>query len=231
MSDRRDEAGLVKRFCDLLGRQHGAAWLLDWIAGWLVRRPLRPAFAGTWMPPAGTAPEPLPPEFAGPLVVWAGAADQEHRRYDVSLDGTPWKAPRTPWRAHDAKEECNDDRYRGMHGTPCKLEPGGTDIMCPPQAIAGWFWKYEVSGETYYYVDCCGLPKHSKVNCNWSKEFNWCSIGTSGLLREHAYTCTLSLKRSDFSVGTDAKGRQYIDGVEQGWSDATRKAVEDARKK
>jgi hypothetical protein len=230
VSNRRIEDGLVTRFCELLGRQHVAAGFLDWIGGWFVPPRARPAFAGVWMLPAETDARSATAEFTGPLVVQTGT-DQEHARLDYNLEGAPWKAPRTPWTKHDTPKECDQDRYHGMHGTPCKFEPGGSDTKCPPGAIAGWFWKYEVYGNTYYYVDCCGLIKHSKVWCNWSKEANWCMMGSSGLIGLMDYTCTLSLKRGDFTVSTDPKGRKYLDGVEQGWSDDTKKYMEDARKK
>ena len=47
MHKRSNQEGIVKRFCDLLGRHNYGASFLDWVAGWILQ-PASPPFG--WIP-------------------------------------------------------------------------------------------------------------------------------------------------------------------------------------
>jgi hypothetical protein len=201
MRDRTRGDGLVKWFCDRMGRRHALADFLDRVARWLLPPPPQLAAGGVGaLPAAGASVEAPAPDVTEPLVVRydddgsKGWAKREHRRGDANPGGKGPKAPTYPWFNHgyvdpadpppfdvaDSKKQCRFYRLTGMHGRPCRSIPhaGGSDTKCPTGTVGGWFWKYDVPAYgTVFYVDCCGKSIAGGVWCNWSKEANWCVTG------------------------------------------------------
>jgi len=88
---------------------------------------------------------------------------------------------------------CEDQRYHGMHGRPCRFA-GGTDLKCPPGTTSGWFWSYETAVGRIFYVDCCGGTPKGAVWCNWTQEINWCvALGRAANAGIDKYNCTLAI--------------------------------------
>lgn len=211
----------IERMCDFLGRYTRFAAILDYVASWIVPlpRPAHNAVAG--MPGvSSTGDLDLPAHViamaSGPetrtttpnSVDWPFRGDSpttpqkshegEHRKMAVVYDAPWWKfweddvtAP-TVQRGVDL---CTQDKYRGMHGTPC-LYAGGSDLRCPRGTVSGWFWSYRTPAGVYFYVDCCGgTPRNNPVYCHWTAENNWCYGGgraqNSG--RSLDYNCTLAI--------------------------------------
>lgn len=226
MSNRSTQEGLVRRFCDWLGRPHFAAGFLDWLAGWLVQPRPRLAAAGVGSLPPDPAPAGAP-DLRAPMVINSGTNRPECTQGDVNDGGRGPTAPTWPWLQHgleeagdsvsaavlaENKKKCRFWRLTGMHGRPCRYVAGGSDVKCPAGTVGGWFWKYDVPAYgTIYYVDCCGKVTTENIWCNWSKEANWCQIGEAAEMAAAGtiatdtdgvalYTCTLALQRKDFTI-------------------------------
>jgi len=220
---------LVRRACDWLGRQNRFSSFLDWAASWAV--PTAPHLIlsapgvgdtpeARWMRPVLMATGPDLDITDGGLVRDAPSTPHlSQGAYDVNQDpaqpgysGAPRTSSGTALGAHDRSKwqarmdhsptACNEDKYKGMHGRPCKYA-GGTDAKCPTGTLAGWFWRYKTPVGVYYYVDCCGKKVISNVWCNWTSEANWCIAAGSnhGYAAKRAltddtwetYTCTLAI--------------------------------------
>jgi hypothetical protein len=217
MKSMRNRSELVKRFCDLLGRQNSASGFLDRIARWVV--PLPPAMD---LAAAGPMPAPLrrnrdeelrklihgPMLAQGPMLQATNRGDAPDTPHDASEGHATVTINTATWwdrlwggvdtvRTESGTELCAPDRYHGMHGTPC-LYAGGSDTKCPKGTVSGWFWSYKTKAGVFYYVDCCGGTQKSDVWCGWTSEDNWCgpwgrTTNTGGSTK---YNCTLAMPSS-----------------------------------
>lgn len=217
MKSTSNRPGLVKRFCDLLGRQHPASGVLDRIARLVVPLPPPMGFAA-----AGRAAGPnrrnreddlrklihSPFLAQGPMLDATNRGDAPTTEHDpasgsksVTIHTANWGWWSRLWGTDEdvvmtesGKQLCAPDRYHGMHGTPC-LYACGSDTKCPKGTVSGWFWSYKTPVGVIYYVDCCGGTRKSDVWCGWTSENNWCgpwgrTANTGG---SQDYNCTLAM--------------------------------------
>jgi hypothetical protein len=210
-----------EQFCRYLGRRIALARLLDRVARWIV--PLPPPLQAGAAAGGSRANSGLPAHIVamatGPETRtvtpntddWTfrgdaptaphGAHGGEHRKTRVIYDAPWWKFWETDivtTNVERGADICRQDKYRGMHGTPC-LYAGGSDIHCPRGTVSGWFWSYRTPAGVYFYVDCCGgAPGANSVWCNWTSENNWCFGGgrTQNTGGSTTYNCTLAIPDS-----------------------------------
>lgn len=242
MNYRTKDRELVKRLCDLLGRQHFAARFLDQIAQWIAPTTLRPLLHGAGATPAGlnSRQQPESQDLGTEPMLMAALAPG-------SPDPARGMAPSTPHAPHagrspnrpgfwswlfssssdhsrrktiadqqHAMTSCADPKYRGMHGRPCKFA-GGSDNKCPRGTTSGWFWSYETSAGRVYYVDCCGGTPDTTNNvwCNWTAEPDWClHWGRAANLRVTGYNCTLAILDADMRTAQLSPGVYEVSGVD-----------------
>jgi len=139
-------------------------------------------------------------------------------------DDPPWWAGFWRWVLHFREKEeadrkagnhgCEDVRYHGMHGRPCRFA-GGSDLRCPRGTTSGWFWSYDTPAGRIFYVDCCGGTPQGTVWCNWSQEPNWCSAwGRAANASISTYNCTLAIPDSLMKTRDLGGGKFEVVGVD-----------------
>ena len=215
MKNTRRQSGLIKRFCDRLGRQNLASKFLDRIARWVVPLPqdMGLVAAGSMYAPSrrdgGDDLRKLihsPFLAQGPGLNWTDHGDAPTTPHDAAVGAATITVNTVSWwdrlwgdvdtvRKASGTELCAPDRYHGMHGTPC-LYAGGSDLKCPKGTVSGWFWSYKTAVGVYYYVDCCGgKPIAGDVWCGWTSESNWCGAfgRTHNTGASEKYNCTLAI--------------------------------------
>jgi hypothetical protein len=232
---------VVIRFCNFLGRQTAASGALDWVASWFLPR----VRWGAGVLPAGGATGPDIWLAKGPYATpgsncptcrdKAPDTPGKPNRDDVQAEDRPglWSRIVHWWRgtSHQAKKDqadrmagkggCDDPKYHGMHGRPCRFA-GGSDLKCPPGSKSGWFWSYETPVGRIFYVDCCGGTPKGSVWCNWTSEADWCvSLGQTfgrwmveGGYDRDAYNCTLAIPDSQMETQDVGGGKFKVVGVD-----------------
>jgi hypothetical protein len=241
MQQRREP--MIKRFCDYMGRQHAIARLAERIARWLLPPTAGPALAGAgWPMQPGTRREdsmrPKPMAMAtGPYtqINYKGKAPDNpiapEEMDDTKYTGGWWDRPGA-WdnywhhaghaqrkadydRAHTF-HACQDDKFHGMHGKPCKYA-GGTDIKCPKGTTSGWFWSYDCPNiGRVFYVDCCGsLTVSDRTWCGWTKEDDWCQyFGKAANAGITGYVCTVAIPDAAMKTVEVSPGKLEVVGVD-----------------
>jgi hypothetical protein len=226
MRHRSPRGDWVRRLCDRLGRQTFTSGFLDWVASWFLPQASQPL---AMRPPVGEASlgltalmaqgplttPPQSPTYHGTAPTTPGDPNQDNVRADDRpgifsaiwhwFSGTSHQAKKDQADRLAGKDGCQDPRYHGMHGRPCRFA-GGTDLKCPPGTTSGWFWSYDTPAGRIFYVDCCGGTPQGAVWCNWTQETNWCvGWGRASQAGITAYNCTRDLGGGRYEVvGVDA---------------------------
>jgi hypothetical protein len=197
----------VKRFCAWMGRENFLSQPLDWISRWAVNLPEPLAWSvpqGFQLPDMRGGKDPVqgPVMFLDFITRGVERAVNALEEVGSEVQRRVREAAKEAGKATPAANPCKEEKYSGMHGSPCKYN-SGSDVKCPVGTISGYWWVRTTKVGEIYYVDCCGGTQTSSVWCDNSAEPNWCLGGKAAKAGRTKYTCTLALPKSQVKLDSN----------------------------